>query len=163
MAIIARWSEPRSSSTQKSWNVSIILGEAKIRSFTSSFPVASFVYVGSLSLIFVYLCCSVYCTSNLPSLSAVSCPKFTCLQLKSPVMICFDMSCADGVDDFVRWVFSGAVNGSDLYRFGCYVDEYGMVVVGSVVVIVVVVLCGKSVLYSIATPLPGFSDGYEIL
>ena len=28
---------------------------------------------------------------------------------------CFDMSCADGVDDFVGWVFSGAVNGSDLY------------------------------------------------
>ena len=67
--------------------ISIILGEAKIRSFTSSFPVTSLVYVGSLSLIFVYLCCSVYCTSNLPSLSAVSCPKFLCLQLKSPVMI----------------------------------------------------------------------------
>ena len=31
---------------------------------------------------------------------------------------CFDMSCADVVDDFVGWVFSGAVNGSDLYRFG---------------------------------------------
>ena len=28
-----------------------------------------------------------YCTSSLPSLSAVSCPKFSCLQLKSPVMI----------------------------------------------------------------------------
>ena len=82
MAIIARWSEPRSSSTQKIWKVSIILGEAKIRSFTSSFPVMSLVYVGSLSLIFVHLCCSVYCTSNLPSLSVVS-----CLQLKSPVMI----------------------------------------------------------------------------
>ena len=53
MAIIARWSDPRSPSTQKSWKVSIILGEAKIRSFTSSFPVASLVYVGSLSLIFV--------------------------------------------------------------------------------------------------------------
>ena len=66
MAIIARWSDPRYSSTQKSWKVSIILGEAKIRSFTSSFPVMSFVYVGSLSLIFVYLCCSVYCTINLP-------------------------------------------------------------------------------------------------
>ena len=71
MAIIARWSDPRSSSTQKSWKVSIILGEAKIRSFTSPFPVTSFVYVGSLLLIFVYLCCCVYCTSNLPSLSAV--------------------------------------------------------------------------------------------
>ena len=46
MAIIARWSDPRSSSTQKSWKVSIILGEAKIRSFTSSFPVASLMYVG---------------------------------------------------------------------------------------------------------------------
>ena len=53
MAIIARWSDPRSSSTKKSWKVSIILGEAKIRSFTSSFPVRSLVYVGSLSLIFV--------------------------------------------------------------------------------------------------------------
>ena len=28
---------------------------------------------------------------------------------------CFDMSCADGVDDFVGWVFLGAVNGCDLY------------------------------------------------
>ena len=87
MAIIARWSDPRSLSTQKFWKNSIILGDAKIRSFTSSFAVTSLVYVGSLSLIFVYLCCSVYCTSNLPSLSAVSCPKFLCQHLKSPVMI----------------------------------------------------------------------------
>ena len=43
---------------------------------------------------------------------------------------CFDMPCADGVDDSVRWVFSGAVNGSDLYRFGFCVDEYGMVTFG---------------------------------
>ena len=52
---------------------------------------------------------------------------------------CFDMSCADGVDDFVRWVFSGAVNCFDLYRFGWCVYEYGMVKIGcggSVVVIV---------------------------
>ena len=40
------------------------------------------------------------------------------------------MTCADGVDDFVRWVFSGTVDSNDVYGFGWRVDEYGMVKIG---------------------------------
>ena len=64
-------------------------------------------------------------------MSAVSCPKFSCLQLKSPVMIVLLWRVQIVLMIFLRWVFfSGTVDGSDLYGFGWRVDEYGMVKIG---------------------------------
>ena len=58
-----------------------------MRSFTSCLPVTSLVYVGWLSFSLVYLYLFVTCTSVQPLLSLVLCPKYSCLLLKSPVMI----------------------------------------------------------------------------
>ena len=73
-----------------------------MRTFTSCFPAASFVYVGSLSFSLVYLCWLVMSTSVRPLMSLVSCPKSSCLLLKSPVMIvlsCLVMiACSISVD-----------------------------------------------------------------
>ena len=43
------------------------------------------------------------------------------------------MACADGVDDFMRWFFMRTLDGSDFYRLGWRVDEFGMVKIGVVV------------------------------
>ena len=154
VAIIARWSEPRSSSTQKSWKVSIILGVAKIR---SSFPAMSFVYAGSLSLIFVYLSCSVYCTSSLPS-------HFRSFRVCSWSLLVW-LFCY-GVCRWCWWFREMGFFGDNRWkrlvwiRLACGWVWHGedWLWVLWLLLLVVVLWLGR-----IATPLPGFGDGYEIL
>ena len=114
---MSRWccsdQKPKSSSTQKSLNFSVILGDAKIRYFTSAFPGRSFVYVRSLSFSFVKFCSSVYYISRFPSLLSLSCPKFSCLQLKSPVSIVLSwrvqMLCMISCDVFLCGQYNVAI------------------------------------------------------
>ena len=101
-----------------------------MRSFTSSFPVLSFVYVGWLSFNFVYLCLFIVFTKFRPAMFDSSCPKSSCLLLKSPVIIVFVWFCMVFVNSSV-----------DGFPFGQYIVVICMLSVGVFSVIVCCRLC----------------------
>ena len=81
-----------------------------MRSFTSCFAVMSLVYVGWLSFSLVYRYLFVMLTSVRPLASLLSCPKSSCLLLKSPVVIVLSCLSINPVSISVDGSFFGQYN-----------------------------------------------------